>query len=339
MKKLIAMLLTLIIILLQIVNILAASSGWAKDDIYFAKGKDIMQNFDDDNYITKISKTELNALFISLHKEIFGAVKSQHEESEIVEMISDISKSEEITREECIIISYNYIMRYFSLEEESNTLQFKDDASFTSQLGRTAASFLFNNNILFGTYAPDLKWPKASQVVISPQNFLTREEAIAICIKILRQAPVFGIAESDKTGWGFYSQKEISSDEIKEFLLNNWDEFNECIKISFINIKRIERHSEGRIYIVTEDTVNKSEFINSDKYSVLLSFMFRCNIIGIYVDNDSVSFVLSSYNNRLVQLVFDKEDNINDVRKIQLPDAINGNSHEGIWYSEVMLVN
>jgi hypothetical protein len=274
-----------------------------------------------------------------LREEIFNSEANVLDESIIGKIVSDIfQQSEKITREDGFIIIYTFIINYFSLSEPKNVLSFKDNNSFTKELGKNAASFLFNNNILYGTTISSLKWQNPHDSKMLPQVVMTKEEAIVICLRLLRQTPVFRIAEHEKIGWGFNFSEALSHDEIEDLLLNNWDIFNDCIQISRNNINQIERHPDGRIHIIINNGTNIRAFINGYGYAFLLNFMFKYNIIDIFTNNDEVFFGLSSITGsnymNVYYLSFSDIKSNGKGTAIIIPENIM-KKYNGFWYSSV----
>ena len=164
---------------------------------------------------------------------------------------------------------------------------------------------------------------------------MTREEAVVICMRLLRQAPLLCIDEQERTGWGRIAHADRPTpDETRKFLHDNWDLFNEGVSIAMNNISGGSINQDGRVYLVTQDHISVSDFVNSYEYGVLLRFMVSRNILYVGTSNNGVIFTYSRYYGRSsidqYELHYESHD-FSTIKPIQWPDGIDESNYEGQW--------
>ena len=167
-------------------------SGWAKEDIEIAMEMSLLKSIYGKKLNAAITKREIASLFESLYMLIYDPsfAVQQTARLEINEMVYSVNddQTEELIREDAIITVYGFVVNYFDTDETTDVFRFKDNDSFTKELGRGSASFLYDNRILFGTYKAD------DNIEMSPQRMMTKEEAVVICIRLLREIRQQGCA-------------------------------------------------------------------------------------------------------------------------------------------------
>ena len=246
--------------------------------------------------------------------------------------------NEYMRRDEVFGYFYRLLISLYPLtDQEPPEYMFMDNNVFDDALLLRAARYLYYQKILYGVISTANAGEDAYNRKMKPASQITREELIALSIRVLENADLFRKAIGVETGW---NASDISPTEtiIEDFFLDHFEEFEQMRLVALKYQTQIWFGDDGTLHLYLPDNELIPVFEISDQYLEMGSFIEKYQILSIIKSvqstaaYDQVEFVVWESSSIAKSIVYSTSEKDIYYKQIDFSSCVSDTNYSGKWY-------